>query len=250
MSRRDDAIRKINAMRKMTKENGASEQEALAALSMANKLLEEYNLSLNELDLDESQCKWYEYPLPHKKKHPSIHVAGAIGTLTGTKVLLSEASNGKQYIQFFGMIGDITVAGYMIDIVYKAMESEYKIFFKDYKKTFEYKNRKRFHVKAIKDSFQTGMAYRLVIRINQMVAENQKKAEQATGTSLVVLKDQLVTDEFAKQFKDTEMPTDVVKGPKFNQSHALAAGYQAGDKVALNKGIGQEEYTENKELQK
>lgn len=238
-SKKEKAMRRIKHLRKMTQQNGASEQEAITAMNMMNKLLVDYNLSLSEIELDESDCVTLDFNTNLKKEHPSVHVVGAISSLTQTRATISKLAMSKKLVySFFGLPHDTEIAVFMVEVVFNAMEDEYKKFLKEFKKTYEYKNRKAFHINAIKNSFQIGMAVRIIQRIGEMHQQQQEAYSQAeTGTDLIVLKDALVDEEFSKKYKDQKLKNHKSNMTVNNNPTVLQAGFKAGDNVQLNRGV-------------
>lgn len=236
MSDKNKILKKIQALMAKTVENGASEKEALSATSKAAMLLEKYNLSMQDVDLENTNCDEGLYKIGKKQSHPVSYLCSVIGELTGTKVMLrTDHHEGSKYIVYFGLKHDIQVALYITEIIHKAMEREFKIF----KKTFDYKY-SNMQPKTKRHSFMMGMVMRLQERIAVMIYEKeQRRKEQniTTGTSLVVVKDEMVAEEFDDKYGELEK---VVRKPNPKSRTALVAGMYAGDKVEITPGLTSE----------
>jgi hypothetical protein len=236
---KDKILEKIRALMLKTVENGASESEAVAAAQKVTELLEKYNLMMSEVEIDESECAQIAFTVGRGKAHPVSHLAGSIADLTGTKaVIMSYRNPHRKDMVFFGFEKDIEVAHYISELIYNAMESEFKAF----KKTEVYKYSQG-HGKSKRQSFMMGMVIRLIQRMYEMCErreqERAQRAQQATGTDLIVLKNQVVDEEFAKLTEQMNMKKTYHK-PKIKAEHALHAGIAAGDKVQLNEGLKDE----------
>jgi hypothetical protein len=69
-----------------------------------------------------------------------------------------------------------------------------------------------------------------------MKEERDARNRKATGTALMVLKDQLVTQEFAKRFPSVKLVKS--RGTMVADSDAYLAGQRSGDRTNLNNPLG------------
>ena len=231
--------RKIEALLRKTVENGATEEEALQATQKATELLHQYNMSMLDVEMMNLPCGQSDYKIGGKKGHPVELVAVAIGQLTNTEVFKSKKF-GDTFVCFFGHPQDRQVAMYLTQIIFETAEREYK----QYKKTNAYKQNPA-HGKTKRHSFLFGFMQRVYERIQQIIAEKQQ-AEQSTGTDLLVIKDQIVEQEFERQVGP--LKKDYTKKVVRDSSSAVQ-GAKAGDKVNLNGGIPSNQASAEKQLQ-
>ena len=85
-AKRASIAARIRALLAMTLENGASENEAVFAAKQAAKLLEEYDLSMDEVEMRASPCSGSEQAHTDDDVGPRFYtVANAISELTGAR---------------------------------------------------------------------------------------------------------------------------------------------------------------------
>lgn len=228
MSDREAIRKKLQALLAKTTDRGATEEEALLATKKLSELLEKYNMTMSEVDIEQSEYDEIAVDVGKNKAHMASKLAPALGELTSTKVLQRRMSNAVQIV-FFGSESDRQVAAYLLETIRNSMEYEYK----QYKKTDQYKQNP-YHGKTIRYSFMLGMALRIQDRIYEII-QHQQQNRDSTGTDLVVKKDQMVQDEFDKQHgKVKKQYQQQAPAKAYN---ALTEGYQAGDNVNLTTGI-------------
>ena len=228
---------KIKALAAKTVDRGATEEEALAAMNVVGRLLTQYNLSMNELDVRDASYKTIHMQIGRQKRHPIDHAVPAIAAMTGTKTWFHKRwGTGNSTYAFFGQEQDLQMAEYLFKVIMSAMESELKTF----KRTVEYHAVTWAGGKASAAiSFQRGMASRLSVRLQEMKQEQDEelKARAVTGTALVVLKSQLVEEEFKKQ-AGVKLRT-ARTSYRIGNNGAYSAGRAAGDKVNLSRPLNQ-----------
>lgn len=218
--------RVIRALQQKTEENGASEAEALAAAAKLGQLLEMYDLEIDEVGVreDASQCRKNEV-------YAADDFAGTlvVGIKHFCSVIayrsLGDGHAGK-YV-FFGVPHDLEVALYLYEVCAEAMDHDWVAFME----VCGYSMKKR-------ASFRAGFAHRIYSRLMQMKAERDERNRAKTGTALMVLKDQLVTEEFTRQ-----LGIKLVKsraGVKASDQNAYEAGHAAGGRVNLNSPLSGE----------
>jgi hypothetical protein len=229
---------RIKALTKKTVDQGCSEHEAMIAMEKVGRLLEQYNLSMSEIDLREQTCKTLFIESRTNRRGAMDNCVVSLANLFDCIVWFSKNwrrnENGKRQpssYAFFGTETDVEMIEYLFKIIADAIETETA----NFKKTATYyqaTNKKRATI-----SFGRGMASRISFRLSQM--KNEAEARQAaatpTGTSLVVLKDQLVKREFMNiGIKLSRPPVRY----RYYDSNANSKGIEAGDKVNLSRPIG------------
>ena len=223
---------KIFALAQKTIENGCTEHEAMSAMAMVGRLLSQYNLNMSEIDVREQICKTLNIPTNRANRHPITFCIMSLSKLFSAKVWQNKSYTAGISFSFFGQENDLIMIEYLYKIILAAMDNE-SIRFKHSPLYIASSNRKGAYV-----SFQQGMAHRVSERLAEM--KNEQNAEMAasyTGSrDLVVLKDQLVTEEFVKlnmKLKKSTVQARVRNGSAYN------SGRSAGDKVNLSRPIGQ-----------
>jgi hypothetical protein len=257
-----------------TVENGATEAEAMSAMGMVGKLLRQYNLTMNELDVRQSAFKTINlFVKDRENRHPTFDALAtslarlidgktwfhkelvknsknADGTYTNGKYAYKANGNWKKRggYAFFGAEHDLELVEYLFNVIANAVVTESKAF----KRTEAYTVNPRNLRKRAFNSFLRGMGTRLSQRLSEMKRENDKVYEEAlratgeavvvngetirkpTGTNLIVLKGQLTEQEFKKTGIRLHSVHSYIRRNDYN---AFSKGFVAGDNVNLSRPI-------------
>lgn len=219
---REAAMNRIRALLAKTTANGATEAEALTAAAKAGELLDRYNLTLSDVEIKQERC---EQRQATERRHEVDRVVTAIARFTGTKVW-----NTAGRIQFFGLPHDVDVAVYLTDLIRTAMDSSYKRFLRSPERPLNVKTYR------LRKSFMFGMTNRLNARLNEMSAAREAQAKTSSGTALVVVRNAVVTEQFAKLNLGLRAPR---KRKTRIDNQSFGAGKAAGDRVNITSGISQ-----------
>jgi hypothetical protein len=218
---------RIRALAAKTVANGCTEQEAMSAMTVVGKLLQEYNLSMDMVDLHDEACTKLEIQANTKQNSGVYYALAAIAKFTDCKVWSTKSSDLTY--SFFGQESDLLMAKYLYDLVNGSIKFETKQF----KKTPEYKNART--AKGASSAFAMGMGARIGKRLTQMKIESEQEATASRGgnTALIVLKSKLVTEEFAK------MKLHLSKAGKTSvrDTASYYSGAAAGDRVNLSRPV-------------
>lgn len=222
---------KIRALIAKTVQNGASENEAMVAMKKVGELLQQFNLSMNDVsEVRNEAC--IEGTFDTESKHIGVEasVVVAIGEFTGTKVWMVR---GKKSIvlHYFGLETDVEMAIYLTEIIANAYDTEFAVF----KTSPTYVNYAG-HRRVVQNSFQKGFRNRINTRINAEVRTQKVNTGVTTGTDLIVLeKSKYVEEEFAKL--GMRLRTQKTYSRSRFHSGAYNAGSDAGSKVNLNRPV-------------
>ena len=221
-------IRKVRALRQKTEENGCTEAEAITAASLAARILEEYDISLADVNKAENaaECR-QESTEKRRKLHPASRYCGVtIGELCQVKVWKDGGT-----LKFFGYPSDVEVAKYLLAVCTAAMDGDWSI----------YMDKRMANGQAISTlihaSFMKGMASELNYRIGELSWNRKAKVQGAGSKALMVADKMLVIEgEFNRQLPGLTInpgKTSTVSG----DAHAVYAGIDAGGKVGLHRGV-------------
>lgn len=230
-----EAIKKrILALMAKTTENGCTEAEAIGAAQKVQELLHLYQLDLSDLKIKESKCTTGTYEVQQKSDPMTYYVISAISKFTDTKCWRDTGAFGFIEYKFFGLEHDVLVAEYITKIC------DWAIIWggENFKETGPWLAAARSHRGRLKQDFQYGMAQRLSQRLREMKKAQEQTDIETTGRDLVVVKGAVVTEEFAKL--GLSLTRSRGKKSRSVDSEAYAAGADAGNKVALNPGVGQD----------
>ena len=225
----EDIKAKIMALMAKTTQNGCTEEEAIAASRKVQELLHKYQLSLSDIRIKEEKCVTGEYDTQLKAKSALNYCIVAISKFTDTKCWRS-IRNDVIYYKYFGFEHDVLIAEYITKLI------DWAIIYagEDFKDSSTYRNSTK--RSKILEEFKIAMAWRLNDRLNEMKAAQDNT--MSSGKSLIVVKDAIVTEEYAK------LNMKLSKGKKgtkrLTSYEAYAAGTAAGDKVSINPGLRSE----------
>lgn len=219
---REKIAARIRALRAKTVANGCTEAEALAAAELLAKLLDHYNMTLDEAELREEPFDLHNEAHVDWVGEKLWVVAAGISYLTGARYWKSSAGVFPYEVTFFGFAHEVEVARYMLEICAYAMRAEQARICAGKRMVSEARRRR-----AVRP-FIDGMADRLRDRIVAM------KPPAPTGKGLIVLHDQLVE----QAMKDAGHETMDCRGKvDMDAFDGYQDGVRAADKVSLNPGL-------------
>lgn len=224
-ARIDRARRLIQGLVERTEERGCTEAEAMEAASKIGALLSQFDLELDEvLARDTSDMVWQEV---YAADYSAASVISGIGTLCSLIVYSCSGATVATY-KMFGHKPDIELATYLYEVCAEAADHGWQ----------QYMNKQGYSKRA-RDSFRIGFANRVASRMaelrKQRDAENDARAAAmgTTGTSLVVLKDQIVQAEYDKVGPKLR----TVAGPRVHNAGAFREGKLHGNTVNLGRPL-------------
>ena len=211
---------RIRALREKTVENGCTEDEAAAA-DMVARMLEKYNLSVEECDLRENGFARRETVLDDPVGERLWKIGDGIAHLLDVRYWTSSVCSAPS-VSFFGFDHEVEIASYLLDICRCAMSSRMKSLEAEYRLLRPGVRRRRI------GPFLDGMADRLQQRLREM------KPVHPPGKGLVVLRNDLIDAEMAKEginLQDRSIRASRDFEPEYQR------GRDAAETVALNRGI-------------
>lgn len=222
--------RKITALLKKRVENGATKEEAEAAIRKAAELMAEY--MIDEKDLQDKQDPFIEKKTKRRNTKATIPLAPALEKLFCTQSYFTHA-DGEQW--FFGRENDVDLAIYFYNVIYDAMERETRAF----RKTEVYKAATAFiHTRhTVERDFQNGFLIGVYGQVEKLVNENSERTRRTTGTDLVVVRGAEVKDAFIKAVGEwRSVKTREIK----DTCHEISKiGISIGIKQNLRRGVGE-----------
>lgn len=241
-SKRDSTISLVRKLSRMTMEAGASEAEAKMAASRMAKLIADYNIGQSELTIkaDAEGCIFDEFTDASDRKTPWTATIRAICELfscryyyqTRLEDLFGIGVEVETFnVKVYGFQTDVAAAMGMFQIVHSAIGKESDAFFLSLKGGKKAKLTSR-------ESFELGMAHRIAERIKELILAKTPPTT-STGRGLIVLKDQLVTQQFAQKLANMKIRLSNSPTIQIKDRGAFAAGHVKGGAVALSKDVGQ-----------
>jgi Protein of unknown function (DUF2786) len=234
---------KIKALAAKTVDNGCSEHEAMSAMLGVGRLLSQYNLTMEECDVRESPCKTIFIDIGRTKRHPIDSCVTALANLVHAKCWFHRHRGKPSAYAFFGQENDLELVDYLFRVIRAALESEAEAF----KQSEAYRETGHPDISATIGlragarrsayvSFQRGMACRIGKRLIELKAQNDAELARyrTTGTALIVLKKQLIEDEWKKEGVRLGKYRG---GWRVGNRSAFDQGQQAGDRVNLSRPL-------------
>lgn len=224
-----DIAQKINQLRKVIPENGATQAEAIAACEMAEKLMKKYQLSEDDLKkvVFSKDMSLRETDTRTNSVSPASKLCGMwVGRFCGTKTY--RWTDGKKKTRkYFGLKDDVEMAVYLLDMIDTVMESSYKTYKKEVGKV------------AREHQFYWGYRHGFADAINSALKKmiEERSSFVSTGTDLVVLKSEIVESAFESQV-GIKLKTGKSRSSRVN-SESMAKGFEDGSKVNLNRPVNE-----------
>lgn len=230
MENRESIKSKISKLLNMTEEHGASESEAMVAASMAAKLMSEHDIQLSELVIKNSKsikggCNFKAYGTTRLGQGFS----NSIGEFCDCKVW-RDCNEGV--LVYFGLPHDVEIANFLFDMLSNTVSVEID----KYKNSQTFKTQKfaGTNGKTLVNSFICGIESRIREKLQTLIQEKKNAMSAATGTGLVVMKNQVVNKDFAEL--NMKLRTSHAKRV-VRSSSAYSAGESAGNNVNIISGI-------------
>ncbi len=220
---------RIQAIRSKTTENGCTEHEAMAAAAKVAELLDQYDLSLTDIEIRQDICERVEYETWRKNSGPLDGCVPVIAEFTDCIAWQEANQFGERRYVFFGRHGDVTIAHYICGLIQQAMDTELLRF----RATTGYLGYRQSNRRKVSDSFLLGMANSISANLQGMKAQRDESS-RATGRDLVVVKAALIEGELAKlgiSLRTLRTKHRMVAKDAYHSGHA------AGERVVINPGI-------------
>lgn len=236
-TKRESIIKKINLLKEKTTSNGCSEAEAMSAAEMISRLLQEYDLSMTEVEVKSQEFITEQIDIGGKVKKPIHDVVSSIAYFTDTKVYFTKRMGNYVY-NFFGAKKDVEFAGYLFDLLSHAMDNEYA----KYQKTSEYN---MIGGKVARGSFYKGM----IVRLNQRLREMKDNLSNEAKTSGLVLYNKMaITEQMFKQNNPSLRLRTATSRMTISDRSAFNSGKEAANRVNITSGLGGKRASESMRL--
>ena len=226
-----DMIDKITALRAKIPENGATEDEAMAALAIAAKLMEKHGITEADLKAVEfgRDMRQGEFTQRQKAVHPSQkYCAMTIGLFCGVKAWTSYVGPRKKHLKMFGLINDVEMAEFLLGLIHDSMNRGWKEFLRDNPKDTRSRHTQYW-------SFMMGFADRVNEKLEELMRGREAQVD-STGNDLVVVKMALVEEGLSSMLPDLKLKKGKSSSTSLN-IFAYSQGQTAGNKVNLNRPI-------------
>jgi len=196
-------IVKVQALLSKTVDNGCSEAEALSAAGKADELMQAYDLTFTDIETEVRDETYGARKRPfaggNGRRRAFHEVRGCVCSIAAYWDCRAWSHNSD--LVYFGSKDDSEQAHVMTDMLRLAMDGEWGQYLKS-----PDRNQTK-HGKTLRASFMIGMSVRLAEQLRDMKAA--RSAATGTGTALVVVKSQVVTEKYAQYLREWfDVPED------------------------------------------
>ncbi|WP_411037686.1 DUF2786 domain-containing protein [Shinella sp. BYT-45] len=213
---RESIRKRINVLRERTTARGCTEAEAMEAAAKAAELMREHNLSGEDLDMGEEVAT-----VRASDKRLRHRLWAMVAVCTNTRAVTRQLIGSLQVV-YVGRDPDPEIAAYLLDVCNNLIDAELKI----YRQGSFYRSRRKASTrrKAAAD-FTVAMVQRLTVRLHDLFRGEIDGARAAkAGVEL-----------------DRRFPASRSAGPakphKVTYDDAAGAGWMAGDRVNIGRGV-------------
>jgi hypothetical protein len=232
MDKRERVINLVRELQKRTTDNGCTEQEALAAAAKVSKLMEDYQLSMKDVqevrdDIYGAMKRKYGGGSARRRTwHETKMLWYAISQFTDTHCWMNDDN-----LCFFGSKTDCEIAFYLCDLVKNTAETEWQSYRRACCGNTD---------RTARAAFMQGFCVRLSNRLIKMRDERRQALNQAEGSrALVVVKDQVVAAKFEQYKAEKGMRLRSASQRRTaRDGGAYAAGEAAGNRATITTGVG------------
>ena len=224
MKNTEDIIQRIQKLLKLSE--SPNENEAIAAMQKANELLTKHNLSLGDVEINQSTFV-KESVLSYKRL--TTWQSQLIGAVAGFNfcIAYSWISSNSKTIILYGRRNNVITAKYQLEYLSDAVLSLAK---KD----------SRLVGTSQKNSFRIGCATRIGNRMRELLElqkQNGINSNEVTVSALAVRSLHQKMEDEKKQMQEELGYFPTRKPGSFSDREAFEAGMLAGDSVSLNKQL-------------
>ncbi len=189
----DKVLSRIQALRGKTVEQGCTEAEALLAASKVAELLDQYGLTLSELDMKAQSCAGEGIETNRRRRSPLDECAGTIAAFCDCRTWYELTHQGHIRHIFFGLPADVAGARYLYEKIEEAFETETAAF----KRSELYGQHPSDKRRSATTSFQAGLGHGINAKLSRLKAERDKAFRASGGRDLVPVKRHVIEDELA-----------------------------------------------------
>jgi len=220
---------KLEALRRMTVENGCSEAEAAVAAEKMAEILAKHGLT--EADLDAMAMADHREQLL-KRRSPIDEIWGAVADFARCVSYTDRGPDRRREIVYYGREADVMVAEYVHDVVARAVSDARRAFMA----SPEYRRRRTARTRAAAlRAFEEGLADRLRRSLWAGLWRRYPDPPSVAAKAIVAHRNALWT-QLASRVELRDMrPLSKSKG---QYAEAKLAGMAAGAAITIEAGVG------------
>lgn len=189
----DKVLSRIQALRGKTVDRGCTEAEALLAAGKVAELLDQYGLTLSEIDMKAQSCAGEGIETNRRRRSPLDECAGAIAGFCDCRTWYEMTPRGHIRHIFFGLPADVAGARYLYEKIEDAFETETAAF----KRSELYDRHPSAKRRSATTSFQAGLGHGICAKLDRLKAERDAAFRASGGRDLVPVKRDVIEEELA-----------------------------------------------------
>lgn len=189
----DKVLSRIQALRGKTVDRGCTEAEALLAASKVAALLDQYGLTLSEIDMKAQTCAGEGIATNRRRRSPLDECAGAIAMFCDCRGWYEMTPQGHIRHIFFGLPADVAGARYLYEKIDEAFETETAAF----KHSGLYESLPSAKRRNATMSFQAGLGHGIRVKLDRLKDERNAAVRASGGRDLMPVKQNVIEDELA-----------------------------------------------------
>lgn len=220
---RENLINKIRAILAKTVNAGCTEAEALAAMSMAQSMMDAYEVTEEDLELkgEEATIAKSDMRDPHNIRRK---LAPSISKFTQTEVW---TSNSKKTINFCGLQSDVDFSVWLVETLSHFVMKELK----NYMWAHGYQSLQPHDKRLLINGFVIGCCNRINQRLREL---SDNAATSDNKNALMVIKSDLIN----KKMKDDGVQLNTPRSrSSYINENAHNAGHAAGDRATFGRPV-------------
>lgn len=233
---REAIIRKLAGIKAKMQNAASTEAEVESYTRMYNDLMRKYNIKETDIHIKEQGIGSKTFTPRKESVHEVVFLSGVIARVTETKAV----TLNKTSVVFFGTNADIQYAEFLFRLCFGAIEQATNAF--KVSPLFERLNKLGRPTVEVIANFRAGFTINLNERLTKIAEENEKN--RGTGTSLIVLKNQLV-ESMLNDLGGTKPSSQALAVYQGGNLDALA-GFAEGEKVILRQQAEAQKVIERK----
>lgn len=233
---RAKTVARIRALLAKTTENGATQEEALAATAKATALMDRYEISFAEVrdQKDEGFAERKLSPEQRWKAEFLSWIGVKIGHFTGVTLARSISGKTTYGVTYFGQESDVIFAEWLLSAVSDFVFAGYKAALKAFKVEYPYADRAS--VNRFRRGYMYGAAQEINRRIEVMLRE-RVQAQTANGNALTVIsKSEIARNEYLRRNPHL-LPNSGYHIGNLSR-HGTEAGAERGRQAQFHKPVG------------
>ena len=240
---RERVKEKIVKLLNLTREKGASENEAIMAAERAAALMAHFDITATELEIRSVES--IERTVA-KRRYGNLQIA------LGCSVLISQLCDcmtwhNSRHVVFFGLPHDVEIAAHLFDTICNCICAEIDVYRCSPELRHE-ASRARIQegigARAVIGTFITGIEDRLYERLADLGDKKERTVHEAaatTGRSLIVVKAARVKKDF--EALGINLRRGRSGGRGLWSRAAYHSGSAAGDRIPFSRGVKEEGHT-------